>query len=133
MTVEGQQRAASSDDPEGNLSNCARSVAKFVSAHADAHRIEAEIRYDRHSLRLRFRDDGKGIDPAILKNRWTTWDIGDWHGMRERAERIHAQLDFWSETGAGTEVQLMIPATVAYERPRERVAVLEFIRRWRNT
>jgi signal transduction histidine kinase len=34
--------------------------------HADAHRIEVEIHYDDHSLRLRIRDDGKGIDPALL-------------------------------------------------------------------
>jgi nitrate/nitrite-specific signal transduction histidine kinase len=31
-------------------------------------------------------------------------------GARERAQRIGAQLDFWSEAGAGTEVQLTIPA-----------------------
>ena len=35
--------------------------------------------------------------------------------MRERAQRIGTQLDFWSEAGAGTEVQFTVPASVAYE------------------
>jgi len=29
-------------------------------------------------------------------------------------------LDFWSEMGAGTEVQLTIPAAMAYEKRRHR-------------
>jgi signal transduction histidine kinase len=42
---------------------------------------------------------------------------GHWglRGIRERAERIGGQLEFWSERGAGTEVQLSVPASVAYE------------------
>ena len=34
--------------------------------HAQARRIELEIRYDKRQLRLRVRDDGKGIDPKVL-------------------------------------------------------------------
>jgi signal transduction histidine kinase len=43
---------------------------------------------------------------------------GHWglRGIRERAERIGAELGFWSEAGAGTEVQLTVPASVAYQR-----------------
>ena len=44
-----------------------------------------------------------------------TWGIS---GMRERAQRIGARLDFWSEMGAGTEVQLTVPAAMAYEKRR---------------
>jgi len=36
-------------------------------------------------------------------------------GIRERAERIGAQLEVWSELGAGTEVELSIPGSIAYE------------------
>ena len=35
--------------------------------------------------------------------------------MRERALHIGAALDFWSEPGAGTEVELRIPGAVAYK------------------
>jgi nitrate/nitrite-specific signal transduction histidine kinase len=37
-------------------------------------------------------------------------------GMRERAKQMGGRLDIWSQTGAGTEVELMIPAAVAYAR-----------------
>jgi signal transduction histidine kinase len=88
--------------------------------HAQAHRIEAEIRYGDHMLRVRIRDDGTGIDPEVLKDggRAGHWGL---RGVRERAQRIGAQLDFWSEAGAGTEVQLAVPAAIAYETPRDGV------------
>lgn len=71
-------------------------------------------------LRLRIRDDGKGITAKVLKE---GANAGHWglRGIRERAERIGAQLEFWSEAGAGTEVQLTVPAPVAYETSGDRV------------
>ena len=44
-----------------------REVLRNAFRHAHANRIEAEIRYDRDMFRLRIRDDGKGIDPSVLK------------------------------------------------------------------
>ena len=35
--------------------------------------------------------------------------------MRERAERLGGELELWSEPGAGTEVELRIPASIVYE------------------
>jgi signal transduction histidine kinase len=35
--------------------------------------------------------------------------------MRERAQRIGGTMDLWSELGAGTEVELRIPASIAYQ------------------
>jgi hypothetical protein len=37
--------------------------------------------------------------------------------MRERALQIGAQLNLWSDTGAGTEIELRIPGAVAYSAP----------------
>ncbi len=34
--------------------------------HAQCAQVEVEIRYDNEQFRLRVRDDGKGIDPAVL-------------------------------------------------------------------
>jgi len=34
--------------------------------------------------------------------------------MRERAQQIGAELNLWSEVGAGTEVELRLPGAVAY-------------------
>jgi len=35
--------------------------------------------------------------------------------MRERAQRVGGELEVWSEPGAGTEVDLRIPASIVYE------------------
>jgi signal transduction histidine kinase len=66
-------------------------------------------------FRIRIRDDGKGIDPEVLKEggRPGHWGL---RGIRERAERTGARVDFWSEDGAGTEVQIEVPGPIAYER-----------------
>jgi len=82
--------------------------------HAQAHRIEAEIRYGHEVFRVRIRDDGTGIDSKVLKEggRAGHWGL---RAMQERAQRIGAQLKFWSEAGAGTEVQLTVPPSVAYK------------------
>jgi len=80
--------------------------------HAQASKIEAEIAYGERLLRLRIRDNGKGIDAKLLKaGRDGHWGLP---GMRERAQQIGAQLEMWSEVGAGTEVELSIPGSVAY-------------------
>jgi signal transduction histidine kinase len=81
--------------------------------HAQAERVEVEIHYDERQLRLRVRDDGKGIDPKHLK------DARPGHygmrGMRERAKLMGGKLAVWSELDSGTEVELRIPGSRAYE------------------
>ncbi len=80
--------------------------------HARARRIEVETRYDARKFRVRVRDDGIGIDESVLHSgRAGHWGLP---GMRERAKGIGAQLEVWSQQGAGTEVELTIPASVAY-------------------
>ena len=78
--------------------------------HAQARQIEVEIRYDNEQFRLRVRDDGKGIDPAVLSSQGSEGHYG-LPGMRERATLIGGKLVVWSEVDAGTEVELRIPAT----------------------
>ena len=90
----------------------AREALRNAFCHAQANKIEAEITYAQRLLRLRIRDDGKGLDPKLLDaGRDGHWGLP---GMRERAQQIGAQLDMWSEVGAGTEVELRIPGSIAY-------------------
>lgn len=81
--------------------------------HAQANRVEVEIHYAAHHLRLRVRDDGKGIETQFLsdKGRAGHWGL---HGMRERAKIIGGNLEVWSSAQSGTEVELTIPASAAY-------------------
>jgi signal transduction histidine kinase len=81
--------------------------------HANAARCETEINYDRHELRISFRDDGCGVDTALFQadRRSNHWGFS---GMHDRAHRIGAHLEIWSRPGMGTEVELRIPAALAY-------------------
>ncbi|MGP0099222.1 MAG: two-component regulator propeller domain-containing protein [Terriglobales bacterium] len=81
--------------------------------HSQARQIEVEIRYDTEQFRLRVRDDGKGVDPAILSSQGSEGHFG-LPGMRERATLIGGKLVVWSEVDAGTEVELRVPASAAY-------------------
>jgi signal transduction histidine kinase len=93
----------------------AREALRNAFRHAQARKIEADITYGERLLRLRIRDDGKGIDPKLLDaGRDGHWGLA---GMRERAQQIGAQLEMWSEGGVGTEVELRIPGSVAYTTP----------------
>jgi signal transduction histidine kinase len=97
----------------------AREALGNAYRHAQASHIEAEVTYGAREVRLRIRDDGKGIDPQHLNGgRARHWGLTS---MRERAQQIGSELSLWSEVGAGTEVELRIPGSVAYGRsPRRR-------------
>jgi len=117
VIVEGQRRAKRAMITE-EIYRVARELLRNAYRHARARNIEAEIRYDPGAFLLVIRDDGKGIDPTVLKDRGRA---GHWGlpGVYERAEGIGAQLDIWSEAGAGTEVRLTVPAAIAYEKSRD--------------
>lgn len=90
----------------------AREAVRNAFCHAQANNIEADITYNGGSFRLRIRDDGKGIDPRIVaEGRAGHYGVP---GMRERAKRIGGKLDVWTGTGAGTEIELSIPGSIAY-------------------
>jgi signal transduction histidine kinase len=83
--------------------------------HAQAGRIEVEIRFERRQLRLRIRDDGKGIDAQVLEGGGRTGHHG-LPGMRERAELVGGSLKVWSALGSGTDIELTIPASRVYAK-----------------
>jgi signal transduction histidine kinase/streptogramin lyase len=88
--------------------------------HAHARHIEVEIRYNDRQFCLRVRDDGEGIDAAILSGQEPAGHFG-LPGMRERAGLIGGRLEVWSEVDEGTELELRIPAATAYVQTPGRV------------
>jgi signal transduction histidine kinase/ligand-binding sensor domain-containing protein len=81
--------------------------------HAQASTIEVEIEYGVKQLRVLVRDNGLGIDPQVLRaGREGHWGLS---GMRERAERIGARLTVWTRPAGGTEIELSVPAALAFE------------------
>ena len=81
--------------------------------HSHGTRSEVMLRYGKRQLRLRVRDDGLGIDGALLAAGGRQGHHG-LCGMRERAEIVGGRLTVWSAPGTGTEVELTIPASRAY-------------------
>jgi signal transduction histidine kinase/ligand-binding sensor domain-containing protein len=81
--------------------------------HAEARRIEVEIRYGIEQFRLRVRDDGRGIDRAVLSGPGSGGHYG-LVGLRERATLMGGKLEVWSEVDSGTEVELRLSARTAY-------------------
>ena len=100
--------------------------------HSDAQSIETELNYERGELRIRIRDDGTGIDYAILRQGHRDRHFG-LPGMRERAQKVGAHLDVWSRTGAGTEVDLRIAAGVAYVSDPNGSRLWKLRRLWPDT
>ena len=118
VIIEGQPRTLS---PliQDEIYGIARELLRNAFQHARATRIEAEIQYGPKQFQLRIRDDGKGIDRKVLEEgaRAGHWGLP---GIRERSRRIGASLKLWSETGAGTEVALALPARIAYVNAQRR-------------
>ena len=111
VTTEGQVQTL---DPEAldEIYCIGREAMVNAFRHAKGRSIEVEVDYASWELRLRIRDDGRGIDPKILEG-GRPGHIG-LASMRERAERVGGQLDIISGPGAGTEIELRVPAAKAY-------------------
>jgi signal transduction histidine kinase len=118
VTVEGRHQALSAV-LQDELYKIGHELLRNAFRHASASRIEVEIRYSDRLFRLRIRDDGKGMDRKVLKEGALP---GHWGlpGIRERAKGIGARLTLWTEAGAGTEAELMVPARIAYAKSRAR-------------
>jgi PAS domain S-box-containing protein len=112
VKVEGERQILS-PTLQDEVYRIGREALRNAFQHAEARHIDVEILYHECLLRLRIRDDGKGIAPIVLEKggRARHWGL---IGIRERAKRMGAQLDLWSEPGAGTEVRLTVPASVSY-------------------
>jgi signal transduction histidine kinase len=110
--VEGSERELHPVVLEESYSIGREALVNALS-HSEGQSVEVEITYDPKQFRLRVRDDGRGIEPEILEKggREGHWGLS---GMRERAQKIAGQLEFRSQPGTGTEVQLTVPAKTAY-------------------
>lgn len=62
---------------------------------------------------MRVCDDGQGMDPALLSGQGREGHFG-LPGMKERAAVVGGSLTVLSELRVGTQVELTIPANIAY-------------------
>jgi signal transduction histidine kinase len=81
--------------------------------HSHASVIETVLDYAQDRFRIVVRDNGRGIDPEVLRSgRDGHWGLS---GMRERSDKIGARLQVLSAAGAGTEIDLTVPAGAAFQ------------------
>jgi signal transduction histidine kinase len=98
------------------VNRIAREAVRNAFRHAQAGRIDVEIRYERRQLRVRVQDNGKGIDQKVLSGGGRPGHFG-LAGMQERAKLVGGKLAVLSRLDSGTEIELTIPAFLAYAKP----------------
>ena len=96
--------------------------------HAHPSRIYADVIYERRSLRLRCRDDGRGLAEEIVRMGRLS---GHWElpGMKERAKSIGAKLHISTAPGKGTEIDIHLSASTAYEQDSYRIRLAAVLRK----
>jgi signal transduction histidine kinase len=75
--------------------------------HAQATRVEVELRWEPTGLTLEVRDDGRGFDMATAARGYGT------NNLHQRAAEVRGTATIQSAPGAGTSVRLTVP----YDRP----------------
>jgi len=86
-------------------------------SHSRGSRLEVGLKYG-HDLTVLIKDNGVGIDPAVLDH-GKEGHLG-LHGMRERVARIGGKLTVVTSTGSGTEITVIVPGGIVF---RERSAL----------
>ena len=119
LAVEGTRRALR-PLVRDEVHSIGREALTNAFRHAQATRIETVLSYSRSEFTLILRDNGCGIDAEVAESgRDGHWGLS---GMRERAERIGARLKLSACAAGGTEVELVVPATVAFGQVANRGA-----------
>ena len=92
---------------EGQLLRVAQEAVTNALKHAEAGRIEVELRFADERITLIVRDDGRGFDadhpPSASSGHFGLF------GMRERAIKLEADLRVTSQPGEGTAIQIDVP------------------------
>jgi len=88
----------------------AQEAVTNVERHAEAHRVTVRLRFSDAGLGLRVEDDGIGFDAGAPGPGDDGQSLG-LPGMGERARLVGGRLTVRSHLGAGTTVEVLVPAT----------------------
>ncbi|MBY0506916.1 MAG: hypothetical protein K2X03_23565 [Bryobacteraceae bacterium] len=114
---------------QDELCRIAREALANAFAHAQASKIEVELRFDPARFEMICRDNGIGIPDQVLEAGGKFGHFG-LIGMRERAKSIGATLELRSAKPLGTALYVRIPAAKVYLRPAGKLrCVLHFLHR----
>lgn len=111
LTVEG---APPADGLPGDVQVCLYRIAQEainnIIKHAEATKVEVQLAFGAAGVLLEVSDDGKGMDLGVLDGERRADSFG-LSIMRERAEKIGADLQVRSGVGAGTKITVFAPFT----------------------
>lgn len=117
-------RVASNGTPRPLLAPVADDVYRIgreailnAAQHSNGRSIELTFEFKDDAFRVSVCDDGRGIDAELSQGGSLPNHFG-LQGMRERAQRIGAKLVFGNRKPSGAEVQLIVPAQLAYQNPQ---------------
>ena len=81
--------------------------------HAEASAIGVDLAYRLSGLQLRVHDNGRGVNRSVLESggKKDHWGLPN---MRERAKKMHATFHMELLSKGGTQVELRVPAAIAY-------------------
>ncbi len=92
---------------EQHFLRMAREAVLNALKHAEATSIEVRLRYDEQSVTMEVSDNGQGFDTTQRPPKGHFGLIG----MRERTNKIHANLLIESNPDVGTKVRVVLPLT----------------------
>jgi signal transduction histidine kinase len=110
FSLKGEPRSLPSDTALGVLRICQQAVVNALR-HAQASQIQVQLKYEPSAVVLCVQDNGRGFDAGSLRS-------GGGFGlqsMRERAERIGAQLAIDAAPGQGTRLTVVAGTTSAQQ------------------
>ncbi len=122
LAVEDAYLAMFPAEVEVQVNRIIQEALTNVRKHSGASKVWVRFERDNHHVKIRIEDDGKGFDPAQLKQ------DGQRHFglqiMRERAESVGGELEIDSQIGCGTRVTLQVAMFPRIEDPHESTAYL---------
>ena len=115
ITVSGESRILK-PEMEDEIRSIASEAIGNALRYARASMILVSIHFDPRAFTIQVKDDGIGIDKAIVQRGSMQ---GHWGlvGMRERAERLDGTFELQSNSAHGTTITVSIPSRLAYLSP----------------
>jgi len=113
FTVSGEKRDLPAEVEAGILRIFQESMTN-VRKHAEASKVEVNLKYNDSAAELTVRDNGVGFKPKVTPDGDAGKKKSDTFGlisMRERARGLGGTFDVQSQTGKGTLVKIVIPMT----------------------
>jgi signal transduction histidine kinase len=101
---------------QNHLLRIAREAVFNATRHASPGKISVHLTYDAEGVTLEIIDDGTGFDVTRKPPAGHFGVVG----MRERANKIHAEFSIESPPGNGTNVRVRLPWSSPVARPRSR-------------